>query len=88
MAITVQVFSREDIFGNLAQTHISGVFILGIIQRELQTCIEKTMSKLTIVPKPPSSAHSQHEKFIRIGTEARFFQLTSQEYTCIASLNK
>ena len=31
------------------------------------------MSKLTIVPKQPSSAHFQHEKFIRIGTEARFF---------------
>ena len=41
------------------------------------------MSKLTIVPKQPSSAHFQHEKFIRNGTEARFFQLTSQEYTCI-----
>ena len=33
-------FSREDIFANLAQTHISQVFIFAIIQRELQTCIE------------------------------------------------
>ena len=48
------------------------------------------MSKLTIVPKQPSSAHFQHEKFIRNGTEACFFQFTctSQEYTCITSLNK
>ena len=39
------------------------------------------MSKLNIVPKQPSSAHFQHVKFVRNGTEACFFQLTSQEYT-------
>ena len=38
------------------------------------------MSKLTIVPKQPSSAHFQHEKFIRNGTQARFFKLISQYY--------
>ena len=33
------------------------------------------MSKLTILPKQPLSAHFQHEKFIRNGTKAHFFQL-------------
>ena len=48
----------------------------------------RAMSKFTIVSEQPSSAHFQYEKFIRNGTQARFFQLTSQEYTCITSLNK
>ena len=43
------------------------------------------MSKLTIVPKQPLSAYFQHEKFIRNDTKARFFHLTSQEYTFFAS---
>ena len=33
------------------------------------------MSKLTIVPKQPSSAYFQHEKFIRNGTDAISFNL-------------
>ena len=43
---------------------------------------------LPLSPNNHHRAHFEHEKFIRNGTEAHFFQLTSQEYTCITSLNK